>query len=598
MKDKLRAIMLNMDFGKKLRITYILLLIIVVLPIGVFSYYCSYDALLESESNMMEKNLEQAVNIIDTNLEWYAQKSDILFYNSLFQENLHRVYRTTSERVDAIANISRHIEATFFDSMVDSRGSIVPENLRLGNATVKIHALNESLPFDGKYLHRFDPIAEDEWAAALRSGSVRRQWRYDSDAKGAYLVYDRALIHFDSQDFLGILSVYISINRMRHIMAQANSMENAYLALRHNEGIIWSNDAIGAVFSEVAARLFDGADEDEGDLIKIDGGSAYLWKKTELNEGRWQLSLIVDNNEILAKLQPFTELFIVLIGIGALLAVLLSVLVAKQITRRLRDITRHVEMLEHDPTCDLPVIAGKDEVGRLDKQLHHMVEALRSYKSREQAYEYNQAILQIDLLRAHINPHLLYNTMAAISWNAKKLGSSSIQNVTDNMIRFFRSYLNHGSATGTVQTEIAMVSNYIEIMKYTYELDMDAQIDADPSILNYTCANLILQPFVENAIVHGLRAKKEQPRMLSVLAKRAGDRLCFVVSDNGIGMDQSKLNRLFSETDASGYGIKNTKKRMDLYYQGRFQIEIISTPDRGTEVKMTFPVLGKLSDVE
>lgn len=591
MKSKLRNIILNMEFSKKLCITYILLLMIVVIPIGVISYYSSYNSLLDSEYNMMDKNLEQARYGIDTNLEWYAQKSDILFYNSMFQEILRTKYQTVSEKVDVITKVSQYIEATFYDSMVDEKGSIVPENLRLGNVAVKVYAVNDTLPFDGTYLHPYDPIAEEEWAVSLQSLALRHQWRYDAGSKGnAYLVYDRALIHFGTQEFLGILSVYIPVSRMQRIMEQANSMSSAYLVLQHNEGVVWSDNSIETVFIDDTERLFERIEENGRDLISVDGQSTYLCKKTELKTTDWKLSMIVDNKEILVKLKPFTQLFAVLILVGIAFAVFLSLLVAKQITKRLRDMTKHVELLESDPTYDLPVIAGNDEVGRLDRHLHNMINSLRNYKSREQEYEYNQAILQIDLLRAQINPHLLYNTMAAISWNAKKLGSTSIQKVTDNMIRFYRNYLNRGSANSTVQSEIEMVSNYIEIMKYTYELDINVQIDVDPSILNVGCANLFLQPFVENAIVHGLRAKREAPRKLEIYGNIENDMLCFVVSDNGAGMDAQKLNSLFSETVEVGYGISNIKKRMELYYKNQFVIDIQSAPGKGTQVKMLIPV--------
>ncbi len=591
MKGKLRNLILNMEFSKKLCVTYIFLLMIVVIPIGVVSYYSSYNSLLDSEYSMMDKNLEQARYGIDTNLEWYAQKSDILFYNAMFQEMLRTEYHTASEKVDAISKVSQYVEATFYDSMIDDKGSIVPENLRMGNVAVRIYAVNEDLPFDGTYLHPYERIAEEEWAVTLRSLTSRNQWRYDAGSKGdAYLVYDRALIHFGTQEFLGILSVYIPVNRMQHIMEQANNMSNAYLVLQHNDGLVWNDQSIAAAFEENQKALFEQDNSDGRNLISVEGQATYLCKNTQLTTTDWKLSMVVDNKEILGKLKPFTRLFAILIMVGLVLAVCISLLVAKQITKRLRKITNHVEILEKDPTYDLPVIEGNDEVGRLDRHLHYMINSLRNYKSREQGYEYNQAILQIDLLRAQINPHLLYNTMAAISWNAKKLGSTSIQKVTDNMIRFYRNYLNRGSANSTVQSEIEMVSNYIEIMKYTYELDIDVQIDVDPSVLNVGCANLFLQPFVENAIVHGLRAKREAPRKLEIYGNVENERLCFVVCDNGVGMDEHKLNHLFTATSEVGYGISNIKKRMELHYKNGFEIDIKSAPGKGTQVKMLFPM--------
>lgn len=591
MKDKLRRLIQNMEFSKKLCITYILLLLLVVIPIGLISYHSSYHSLLDSEYNMMDKNLERARYSIDTNLEWYIQKSDILFYNSMFQEILRTEYHTVSEKVDAISKVSQYVEATFYDSMVDEKGSIVPESLILGSVTVKVYAENDTLPFDGTYLHPYSRIAEEEWAIALRSLASRSQWRYDPGSKGnASLVYDRALIHFATQDFLGIISVYIPVSRMQHILEQANSTSSAYLLLRHNDGVVWSDNTIAASFEENIEQLFAGAEEDGGNLIDIDGHATYLCKNTELSSTDWQLSMIVDNREILFKLKPFTQLFAVLIIVGIIIAVVMSMLVAKQITKRLRDITKHIETLENEPTYDLPIIEGNDEVGRLDRHLHHMVNSLRSYKSREQEYEYNQAILQIDLLRAQINPHLLYNTMAAISWNARKLGSTSIAKVTDNMIRFYRNYLNRGNANSTVQSEIEMVTNYIEIMKYTYELDMEVRIDVDPTILHVGCANLFLQPFVENAIVHGLRAKRETPRRLEIYGNLENNMLCFIVRDNGVGMDEEKLNHLFSDTIEIGYGISNIKKRMELYYREQFSIDILSAPGEGTQVKMLIPM--------
>lgn len=209
-------------------------------------------------------------------------------------------------------------------------------------------------------------------------------------------------------------------------------------------------------------------------------------------------------------------------------------------------------------------------------------------------------------LQNQINPHFLYNTLEGIRSEAICAGVESVANMSEALATFFRYTISNIDKMVTFEDELANIENYYNIQRYRFgkKLQMEIDYGEDLSILNIQLPKLILQPIVENAVYHGIEHKLGQG-ILKIKAEYTEKRMVIKVMDNGMGMDEKKLEELNSklltnsldDIDESGQkkkggiAILNVNNRIKLLYGEEYGVFIQSTKNVGTDVEITLPVI-------
>ena len=188
----------------------------------------------------------------------------------------------------------------------------------------------------------------------------------------------------------------------------------------------------------------------------------------------------------------------------------------------------------------------------------------------------------------------MYNTFETIVWLAEQNRNHEVVEITMALTDFLRISLSRGQDYITVAREAQHVSSYLTIQSVRYGSIMAYEIDIDPSLHEYTMLKLLLQPLVENAIYHGIKAKRTRG-LIKVSGELFSDHtMRFCVEDNGIGMQPQRLQAVLeglakAEPNArSGFGLYNVNKRLNLYYASGLQIE--SSYQKGTKISFTIPL--------
>jgi two-component system sensor histidine kinase YesM len=188
-----------------------------------------------------------------------------------------------------------------------------------------------------------------------------------------------------------------------------------------------------------------------------------------------------------------------------------------------------------------------------------------------------------------VNPHFLYNILASIKWAGKGI----IGEIVDSIVRFFRMSLNNGREIIEISNEIEIIREYVKIQQFTYDDSFEVDYDIDPGIASLCTIKLLLQPIVENAILHGINGKKDGPGRIRVTGVRQGEDLLLGVSDNGLGMDAETLLRLSDENGSrkinSGFGLRNVRERIRLIYGDPYGVTIESALGIGTRIVVRIP---------
>lgn len=287
---------------------------------------------------------------------------------------------------------------------------------------------------------------------------------------------------------------------------------------------------------------------------------------------------------------PISLLFGILIGLLPLLLII-SDLVTKPLGRLSRaiqkfskgDFEQHVE------------VTTEDEIGEVANCFNKMVQDIKKLIDENYVITIKERESELTALQAQINPHFLYNTLDSLYWQATEAGNDDVAESILALSDLFKLVLSRGSREITVGHEIELISRYLQIQKMRFAKRLNYRVDVDEDILKVKVPKLILQPFVENAIVHGFE-NISTPCELFVTGRREGEHIRFEIKDTGIGMTQDQIDAIWEEETQQyanqrigRYAIKNIKERLELKYKGDFRLEIESSVGKGTKVILIIP---------
>jgi len=294
-------------------------------------------------------------------------------------------------------------------------------------------------------------------------------------------------------------------------------------------------------------------------------------------------------------LVPFLLLTVLLVGMWPLLA-LVSNILAKPLGRLSHAMN---QFKQGDFSQQVPV-AANDEVGQVTECFNQMVLEIKELIDNNYVITLKEKESELNALQSQINPHFLYNTLDSLYWRAQNDGNEEIAEDILALSQLFRLVLGQGKATIAVRHEKELITRYLQIQKMRFSMRLEYEIDIDDEILDYFIPKLILQPFVENAIIHGLE-KAGNPGCIYINGRMQNGYLKFTVKDTGVGMTPEQVQAIWEADDSrryeshriGGYAIKNVKERLELKYRNNYTLEIESTVGIGTSVIIIIPAEDK-----
>lgn len=242
---------------------------------------------------------------------------------------------------------------------------------------------------------------------------------------------------------------------------------------------------------------------------------------------------------------------------------------------------------------------GKDELAEVANHFNKMIIEVEALLIQTKHKEKEKRVAELQALQAQVNPHFLSNTLNSVKWLANIQGADNIENLITSLIELLHEVMAKDTVFIHVREEIAYLRHYLNIQAFRYFDKFQVQMDIDPEIEEQRIPKFLLQPIVENAIIHGFSGDKPYG-VISIKAWMAEERMHFVITDNGIGMSQGQIDHILRSKGPvkggfNGIGIGNVIERMEMYYgeSGKFQIE--SSEGAFTRVEM---ICGMLKEEE
>ncbi|MBE5958034.1 MAG: HAMP domain-containing protein [Lachnospiraceae bacterium] len=328
--------------------------------------------------------------------------------------------------------------------------------------------------------------------------------------------------------------------------------------------------------------------------IKVDGKKYYI-NNTPINSTDWSLIVAVPESELFNDFLSLVTGMIGVIFLIFLLAIAISVVFSKMITTRISELAAKMENFKktdfeniEDDVKDM----GNDEIGSLFVSFNNMKNEIDRLIEAE--YENGKSVKQAELkaLQAQINPHFLYNTLDLINWKALDCGAESIVDISKALAKFYRLSLNKGKEFSKLSEEFDHVKYYVAIQNYRFENRIKLSFDIDERINDLISLHIILQPLVENCIVHGMKDMSEEENIyITVSGKLIDNDVELIVEDSGCGVDVEAMNEsLLKDFDKDGgYGVKNINARIKLCYGEKYGLHYMENSFGGTSVRIIIP---------
>jgi len=261
----------------------------------------------------------------------------------------------------------------------------------------------------------------------------------------------------------------------------------------------------------------------------------------------------------------------------ALVALVISYVVSGSITRPLLQLKKM--MIDWNKgSRDIGGTFRDDEVGAIGETFKRMARENQELDARLFHSELKEREAELRALQAQIKPHFLYNTLDSIYWMVRLKKTEEAAAMALALSESFKLSLNKGRETIPVHKELKHIEHYMTIQNIRYNGRFRYVADVDPSILGCEMLKLVLQPLVENAIYHGLEPKIGEG-CIRIEGRKEGGELIFAVEDDGVGMDDVHRTE-------QGYGLRNVRERLMLYYGPASTFTVTSRPGCGTRVEI------------
>lgn len=542
----------NQKFSRKLLQLSLIISLIPVLLLGTFAFYRTRQLLTERETAAITRALTKEANTIDSRLNSSLEALKLITWNDGIRSVLSKSYSSNYE-----------IYLVYRDVIDPTFAAIPTVNTDIQSITVYTDGI---LNPHGDSVRKLSEIVNEPWYD-LAYDNTAPTFYYDSNS-GDLLLFSQ--IYYRYSTLRNIVCITINTDQLFHSLDTI--FDSPYhLSLEDNT----NNNSLIYNFSSVTTD------------------KSYLTKENTLKTVPWTITLNRPVSLVLQKTREmvYTIVFIILLCLCMIFTA--AFLMSKAIVSPLEALVKNVKQIETGNFSLSVSQSYNDEIGDLIQAFKSMIKRLRHLIDEVLKSKIKQQEFEMKALQAQINPHFLYNSLSMINSKAILAGQDSISQMSQLLSTFYRTTLNKGNNTITVKDELANTLSYAKIQRLMHSNSFDIIYEVDDGALEHEMPNLLLQPLVENAILHGLDYKTTPGKgILTIMFNKKEDNLIFKVMDNGKGMSEDQCKQILTST-SNGYGIHNVHQRIQLYCGEDYGLSYKSQQGLGTSVILTVKIIDR-----
>lgn len=570
----------KMKIQSRLSITFLIVSILPIICLGFYSYNIYTNSLNDKLTNSTKQAVTLVNRIMMIQLQKYQELCDSISTNAVVQDKLPIWYN--------LDTVGRREVSIAVDDVLNEKAPQLSyvNNVRILNDKKEVVY---DLGFNDIPTDRYNEIIKDiEFCAPQDSVRYAKTYRSEDDVVLGRKIFNE----YSSSQHLGY--VLISLNERlfsQHVMQDINLGTGSQLMVLDRDGNVTacSDKAISLGESYMDKNLFQAISVDQTSdthsLHSTVNDENCLITYTYNDSIGWYLVSMVPFSYINSETKAITENLIILSVIILVICTFIIFVIYSSIVRPIKRVNAYCSQIALGNMNERIGDSSPDEMGTLSGSVDYMVGEIQQLIDSQCKNQKRQRELELNMLQSQINPHFLFNTLNTLKWiaviNQVPVLSDGITSLAD----LLRSTILNKEEKIPIREEINNINNYIAIQRIRYAESFIAEYHIDETLLDNLIPKFILQPVVENAIIHGT-FENGRKITIQIIIRQNNDRIIIEISDDGRGFDM--VNPTQDSGKLASIGIDNVDQRIKLYYGEAYGLTITSEIGRGTHCIMTF----------
>jgi two-component system sensor histidine kinase YesM len=402
--------------------------------------------------------------------------------------------------------------------------------------------------------------------------------------------YQRPIYNYMNKYSFSLIVIDIDYVMLREVLTAAAISNHEWVLLVDHDGHTIFNYPYNTVLDPILKDYPTLTKSNQTILHTKVFGRDMILSSNGIATPSWNIIRIIPLDEIRNQLNKLEFSMGLIVIFFILIALYVSFFLAKVFTQPITDLYHKFQDVEKGDLSARIVTRRTDGFGRLGRSFNAMVAQIDQLLRNQLEEQQKKSDLEFEILQAQINPHFLYNTLDSIKWLAALQNANNISDLTTALINLLKYNISVKSALVSLEDEIRSLHNYIVVQKFRYGDTFEVRFNLDPETVDCEVLHFMMQPIVENAIIHGFE-DIEHTGLIKITSKIVNDDLIILIADNGIGIEPSKIEE-FQNSPAdkfNGIGMMNIHSRIQLHYGKAYGLSISSEQGEGTTVEIRLP---------
>lgn len=585
--NRLTVFLKNLNMKRKLLLSYFVLIVIPLVTLTLLTYNRSSNTVRENMENIAFQALEQSSLSMNGMMANAAKAAELVFLNTDIQEVLTRDLQeyAVAQQLDDAKRIGAYLGNLQNEQEIYRARLYVNDKLLYANENINFFSMGD--------------IQEASWYKQMMGDGSKLHWIYSenhrypgSDEPQKIISAVKALFNFKGYgQIIAWVSIDMQEKKLQNILQKAVIARNGLMVLVDAEGrVLSSSDSrlLSENYKDIGKYYSLLSKEGEWKTGRVGGKDILISYKT-LSYGGWRLFAVLPAEEVLSpssKLRNYSLLLMLVIGI---LSYFMAYVISFYMSKRIRKLIKTMAKAESG-NMDIKVpVDATDEIGELERNFNKMLDKIAFLIEEKFRVGQEAKLAELRALQAQINPHFLYNTLELINCKAAAYKAKDIRDLVNSLARFYKLSLSKGKDVISIADEIAHIETYVYIQNQRFDGRITLKLDIEEKILDFQIPKLVLQPIVENSILHGIMEKEEKRGIICIKGSFEGECIVLTIQDDGVGMNRETLRTILNGVegdDVHGYGVKNVNDRLKIAYGEECGLVYQSQPGQGTTVQV------------
>lgn len=590
----------NTSYTWKIMISFVLVLLIPVTLSAVYIYIRSVQYVEDQSKSALNAALVKETENVKEIVEDYQKLGSQIAQYPLLISYFDDIHMTDANKID----FTYHYLNSFMDWV---------HSLETSEYHFRFFTTNDNT-FQNEWIYHSKSYLQDWYKEVSQSTASSFYWENLHEAR--ILEYDKikepAIRGQEISLFVPMLSymkdvggtlleIYMSPEEIFGGLGRLEEFKQGAVFVYDSDGqlVYDSNHLPTGVFSQLSSQINKAEQISSNKVMKV-GKQSFLTEVQTLENPNYRIIGVLPQSVVIQETIKARNTFVVCLIAALILMILISYIFSKKLMKKIKRLVNVMRTVQEGNLDTQVVIEGNDEIAELGKDFNLMLNRINELIGTVYKTEILQKDVLLKALENQVNPHFLYNTLETIKMMAEINREREISDALTSLGGMVRYNLTKDNRLVLITEEIEQIRSYCNLQNLMMNGRLELIYTIDGRIFSLKMLKLILQPIVENSILHGFRNFDGQC-IIHISAEEYENNIRFTISDNGNGIEAGKLGALRERLDnnqenrlspdENGIGLSNVNDRLKLTYGTSYGIEIDSETGSGTRIYIRIPVI-------